>query len=316
MPIPVIAVTQRKGGPGKTTLTRTLAEYFALVRKLRVLLIDFDTQCNLSHLFLNMEMMPEGGTRPPLHPEYDPNAPDQADWSGRTSSAHIFGFGGVKFPYDATRPDTGNRIEILPGDSQLLVEVEEQEKTKLKEAVENQTRTFLEGHDVIEQIYDVILIDTAPSASPLTRSALRAASHMLIPMELEEQCFEGMHEMLSMWRTENARRPVHQRLEILAIQANKVKSKRVVHQEFWRQLQSSKIARQYLSPVQIPDLAEFAERDTQTARPRSIFQLAPSNKARKIATEFGDHIWEKLFPNGVSTKTAQPSEHAEAVMNG
>ena len=316
MPIPVIAVTQRKGGPGKTTLTRTLAEYFALVRKIRVLLIDFDTQCNLSHLFLNMEMMPDGGTRPPLHPDYDPTDPTQADWSGRTSSANIFGFGGLQFPYDVTRPDTGKLIEILPGDSQLLVEVEEQEKTKLKEAVENQTRALLEGNDAIERLYNVVLIDTAPSASPLTRSALRAASHMLIPMELEEQCFEGMHEMLSMWRTENARRPVHQRLEILAIQANKVKPKRVVHQEFWRQLQSSKIARQYLSPVQIPDLAEFAERDTQTARPRSIFQLAPSNKARKIATEFGYHVWEKLFPNGLQSTSTEVVNLERDVVNG
>jgi chromosome partitioning protein len=305
MSIPVIAVTQRKGGPGKTTLTRTLAEYFALVRKLRVLLIDFDTQCNLSHLFLNMEMMPDGGTRPPLHPDYDPNNVDQSDWSGRTSSAHIFGFGGLKLPYEVVRPQTDPLIEILPGDSQLLVEVEEQDKTKLKEAVENQTRALLEGNEVIEERYDVILIDTAPSASPLTRSALRAASHMLIPMELEEQCFEGMHEMLSMWRTENARRPVQNRLEILAIQANKVKPKRVVHQEFWRQLQNSKIASQYLSPIQIPDLAEFAERDTQTARPRSIFQLTPSNKARKIATDFGDHIWRKLFPNGPPAKAVE-----------
>lgn len=316
MPIPVIAVTQRKGGPGKTTLTRTLAEYFALVRKIRVLLIDFDTQCNLSHLFLNMEMMPDGGTRPPLHPEYDPNNPDHADWSGRTSSANIFGFGGLQLPYDVTRPETDKLIEILPGDSQLLVEVEEQDKTKLKEAVENQTRALLEGNEVIERLYNVVLIDTAPSASPLTRSALRAASHMLIPMELEEQCFEGMHEMLSMWRAENARRPAQQRLEILAIQANKVKPKRVVHQEFWSQLQSSKIARQYLSPVQIPDLAEFAERDTQAARPRSIFQLAPSNKARKIATEFGDHIWDKLFPNDLPL-TAMPAAKIErAVAHG
>jgi chromosome partitioning protein len=316
MSIPVIAVTQRKGGPGKTTLTRTLAEYLALVRKLRVLLIDFDTQCNLSHLFLSMEMMPDGGTRPPLHPDYDKDDPDHADWSGRTSSANIFGFGGLKFPYEVTRPDTGKLIDILPGDSQLLIEVEEQEKTKLKDAVENQTRALLENNEAIEQLYDIVLIDTAPSASPLTRSALRAASHMLIPMELEEQCFEGMHEMLSMWRNENGRRPAHRRLEILAIQANKVKAKRVLHQEYWRQLQTSKIASQYLSPVQIPDLAEFAERDTQTARPRSIFQLAPSNKARKIATQFGDHLWERLFPDGAGVKSKPAVQTEGEVVHG
>jgi chromosome partitioning protein len=312
MPCPIIAVSMRKGGTGKTTISRTLAEYIALVIRRRVLLLDYDTQCNLSHLYLQMEMMPHGGTRPPLHPDYRPSDPEHANWSGRCSTANIFGWGDTIIPYDAQRPETGGLIEILPGDSQLLVEVEEQDKTRLKDAVENRTREFLEDNDVINEQYGAVIMDTAPSASPLTRSALRAATHMLIPMELEEHSFEGMHEMLSMWRNENARRPKDRRLEILAIQANKVKAKRAVHQEFWSQLQKSKVASPYVSPVQIPDLAEFAERDTQIARPRSIFQLPRTNKARIIATQFGDHIWSKLYPNGDPHQAAVEEE----VVNG
>ena len=314
MPIPVIAVTQRKGGPGKTTLARTLAEYWALIQKRSILLIDFDTQCNLSDLFLPMERHPGAGTRPPIHPEYDPSSPDDAHWNGRSSSADIF-YSGNPVAYPVVRPEGVSNIHILPGDSEKLIHVEEQDKTKLKHAVENRTFEFLDGNAAIEELFDIIIIDTAPSASPLTRSALRAASHMLVPMELEEQCWEGTHEMLSLWRGENSRRPSERRIEILAIQPNKVKMTRMVHQEFLNTLKSSKAVAPYLSPVLIPDRAEFAERDTQTARPRSIYQLPPSNPVRKIAVQFGDYIHGRLFAGREDSTEAHATIEPEGVAN-
>ena len=56
----VLTVTNRKGGVGKTTQSRTLCEYFSVVRHLRVLAIDLDSQCSLSHLFLEMDMSQVG----------------------------------------------------------------------------------------------------------------------------------------------------------------------------------------------------------------------------------------------------------------
>ena len=46
----VVAVVQNKGGVGKTTVTRLLAEYFAR-KPLRVLGLDLDPQCNFSRRF-------------------------------------------------------------------------------------------------------------------------------------------------------------------------------------------------------------------------------------------------------------------------
>ena len=97
----VLTVANRKGGVGKTTQSRTLCEYFSVVRRMRVLAIDLDSQCSLSHLLLDMDMSQVGeqGVRPPLHPEYDPGDPDQANWNGRSSSADIFyGAAGLPVP--------------------------------------------------------------------------------------------------------------------------------------------------------------------------------------------------------------------------
>src|SRR6266436_2717892 len=86
---PVIAVAQRKGGSGKTTCTRTIAELAAIPEAygLNTLAIDFDSQCSLSKLYLQMEIADtdDGMTRPPIHPDYDA-ASEGTNWNGRSSS--------------------------------------------------------------------------------------------------------------------------------------------------------------------------------------------------------------------------------------
>jgi len=311
-PLHVIATAQRKGGPGKTTLTKTLAEYLVLEKRKKVLLLDFDSQCNLSHLYLDMEVTPDGGVRPPVHPDYDPNDPDDAQWSGRSSSADMF-WGEPAMAYPVVAPAGAESLEIMPGDSRRLTRVEEQEHTALRDRVIEQARglisTYIENTPS-EDRYDVILIDTSPSASPLTRAAVRAATHLLIPVELEEQCVEGMLEMLGLWREENRRRPSADPLEILAIQPNRVKMQRLLHQSFLENLKTNRASAPYLSGVLIPDNAAFAERDVPGSHPRSVFQLAPSNKARRIATQFGQFIYERLYPE----EAGEPN--LEEVANG
>src|SRR4051794_16505053 len=83
----VIVPTNNKGGVGKTKVSILLAEYLSLSKK--VLVIDFDPQCNFSRRFLKMENDPSSpsGVLPPIHHDYNENDPDCCDWDGRSSIA-------------------------------------------------------------------------------------------------------------------------------------------------------------------------------------------------------------------------------------
>jgi chromosome partitioning protein len=301
----VVAVAQRKGGPGKTTLSRTALESYGIYRNLqrevgsavwRALGIDFDGQCNLSQLLLKMDTSLRGIIRPPVHPQYNAANPEGLDkYNGRSSSALIFA-PTPPMPYGITTLKGIDTIDILPGDNQLLRWLEEREHSALEKEIVEQCRKWFIGNDeVLSKTYDLAVIDTAPANSPLTRAALRAATHLLIPIELEQQCIDGLHEMLGMWREENKRRSQDDRLEILLIQPNRVKMKRAGHQEFLEELRRNPNVKPYLAEDQIPDLAEFAERDVVGSMPRSVFQLGPASKARQAAVKFAEEIHKRLF---------------------
>ena len=88
----VIAFLNNKGGVGKTTCSRTMAEYLGKVKKISTLAIDFDPQCNFSHQYLNMEIDPSApeGLMPPIHPDYNSGDEEEDGWDGRSSIAEIF----------------------------------------------------------------------------------------------------------------------------------------------------------------------------------------------------------------------------------
>ena len=289
----VLTVTNRKGGVGKTTQSRTLCEYFSVVRKMRVLAIDLDSQCSLSHLLLDMDMsqMGEQGTRPPIHPTYDPHDPDLEDWDGRTSSADIF-WGNEVFPYQAKYPDGAETLDILPANKELLTDVEEQDQPALQAQVIERLREFVNLADV-QDAYDIAIVDTGPGASPLAKAALRACTHVLIPIEVEPQCVRGLYEMITEIRQEDMRRDVDTRVEIVGIQPNRFKIRRALHKGLLDRVQQEFEGR--VSPVILPDLVGFAERDADMAVPRSLFQLPPSDKARKAAVEFCEFVEARMF---------------------
>src|SRR5579872_1926046 len=151
----IIAIVNNKGGVGKTTTSRFLAEYFSIVKKERVLAIDMDPQANFSNRYLKMEIDPyqQEGRIPPIHDSYNPSSPEDKDWDGRSSIAGIF-FGEMVFPYSTYI----NTLEIAPSHSSKLLLAEAVTREEVVQKVYDQLSKFLNLDDV-KNSYDKIIID-------------------------------------------------------------------------------------------------------------------------------------------------------------
>lgn len=291
----VIAVCQQKGGVGKTTLSRTIGEFFSLKRDLRVLLLDIDPQASLSKLMLHMDdAATDAGARPPRHPDFDPGDPEWEGGSGgRSSTANIW-LGGPVFPYEVEWPaHPDNTFDILPADADRLTRIAQHELTPLAGTVVSSLRDYLSG-SAASELYDLLVIDTPPSKSVLTRAALHAATHLVIPLAPSQQCIDGLAEMMTLHRNENTFRTFDEALEIAAIQWNLVKRSRKTDSFLIEQTSAMPGIKPYISPVLLTDRSQFADRDIQGLDPRSIFNLGPKDPARRMAEEFCCHLESQL----------------------
>jgi chromosome partitioning protein len=160
----ILAITNQKGGVGKTTTSINLAASLATMNQ-RVLLVDLDPQGNAT--------MGSG-----------------IDKRNLTGSIYqvLLGSGQLQ---DIRAASGKGKYDVLPANRELagaeieLVELEGREM-RLKNAL-----------SAVADDYDYVLIDCPPALNLLTLNGLCAAQSVMIPMQCEYYALEGLSDLVN-----------------------------------------------------------------------------------------------------------------------
>lgn len=214
----ILVVANNKGGVGKSLISQLISTYIAFKKGKKVLVVDFDPQGNMSYRFLkDTRMRDMSSYRPPMHPDYDPSNPEDDGWNGKSSALDMWTENPV-IPY----PTDLDSLDILPSDASLIREIEAFEYATSLEEIVKRPYDFFNMDEFIDCAYDLVLIDTPPAKGPLTQGAIRAATHVLIPLELSNKSLQGLAGMVDLVNRQNVYRPTNNQARIVGLLRNKV----------------------------------------------------------------------------------------------
>ncbi|MGF1500441.1 MAG: ParA family protein [Paracoccaceae bacterium] len=183
--IPILAFANLKGGVGKTTLAANLAGYFD-ARGERVLLVDLDYQGSLSAMVLATR------TRP------------AADYEKPGALALLEG----QWPEPIPVPDLAANGTVITAFYPLLNEENRLVTRWLLGQCEDDVRYRLAAQLLgprVQTTYDRVIIDTGPRITLGFVNALAAATHVIVPTQLDALPAEAVD---SFYRSLDELRPV------------------------------------------------------------------------------------------------------------
>ena len=154
----VIAITNHKGGVGKTTSSINIGAGLSKLGK-QVLLVDLDPQANLSQSL---------GIREP--------------------SVTIYG--AIRGEYTLQTVNVDKRLDVIPSTLDLSgAEIELSSETGREYILRELLETVKNG-------YDYTIIDSPPSLGLLTVNALTSADEILIPLQAQYLALQGLTKLL------------------------------------------------------------------------------------------------------------------------
>lgn len=160
----IIAITNQKGGVGKTTTTLNLAAALAN-KKYKVLVVDIDPQANATiGLGLSRELI------------------DTTSYDLLTSDIKV---------NDVIYKNLDSKFEIIPSSIKLV------DIYKYLSDKENKEMILYDKLKDVKDLYDFILIDCPPTLGLIVDNALFASDSVIIPVECEYFAYDALTQMVN-----------------------------------------------------------------------------------------------------------------------
>jgi len=246
----IIAITNQKGGVGKTTSAINLSAALAFMGK-NTLLIDTDPQAHSS-----------------LSVMRDPHAQEKSIYDVLVD--------GDKPIKDVILQST------IPG---LKVIMSKIAMAKLESTLIGE----IDGHyrlkdrlDSIKKEYDFIIIDTPPNLGLITLNSLVAADHILIPIQSSFLCLEGTDDLLE--TIDKVRKVANPNLQVLGVMITMHDKRTNISKDV-----EERIKRVFGKKVFKTVVSKSVKLDESPAYKESIFTFAPNSvgaiQYKKVAEE-------------------------------
>lgn len=272
MIVHVLSISSLKGGVGKTTVTLGLASA-AFSRGLRTLVVDLDPQSDVS-TGMDVEPVSEATIADVLESPRE-----------KVVRQAIVPSGWMK--------QHEGQIDVLIG-SPAAINFDGPHPSirdiwKLEEALAN-----------IENEYDLVLVDCAPSLNALTRTAWAASDRVLVVTE------PGLFSVAAADRAlraiEEIRKGLSPRLQPLGIVVNRVRPQSMEHQ-----FRINEMREMFGALVLDPQLPERTSLQQAQGAARPVHSW-PGDTAQEMASNF-DQILDVVIASAVASPSAHTSKH-------
>ncbi len=195
----IISLINKKGGVAKTSSTGALASICAAVG-LKVLCVDLDPQCNITELL----------TQESNH-EFNVGTLMMMDEQLLEDKAYQYV---QKTKYENIDIIAGNEDLDIIGEKMILKYAAVNSIGQLDMPINAQTK-LTTIFNVLQNDYDLILIDNTPYFNIITKNGLSASNGVLIPIETDGYSYRGLTKLLK--KIIEVKSQVNEKLDIIGI---------------------------------------------------------------------------------------------------